>query len=177
MATVALIIGHKPKSPGACNDAAELCEYQFNEPLAEDIKAILDVDTTIVKRDTYEGLPDQVNGTSADIAVSMHANAGPGPASGTEVLHWHSSVEGRRLAAKLQAQILEALGLADRGTRPKQFGDRGGHLLGHTSMPCVIAEPFFIDNDSDLRVAQNRRGDLKRAYARGIQNYIERSAP
>jgi len=176
MPKVALIIGHTPSSPGACNDEAGVCEYPFNAPLAAGIEADLGIDAQVIERDTYERLPEQVNATGADMAVSMHANAGPGPASGTEVLHWHTSAEGRRLAAELQAQFLEALGLPDRGTKPRRFGDRGGHLLGHTSMACVIAEPFFIDNGSDLQTAQERKGDLRRAYVRGIHQYVQTHA-
>jgi len=173
MPKVALIIGHTPSSPGACNNESGLCEYRFNAPLAADVQSLLGVDSVIVERNTYERLPADVNATGADIAVSMHANAGPGPASGSEVLHWHSSTDGATLAACLQSQFLEALDLSDRGTKPRRFGDRGGHLLGRTSMPCVICEPFFIDNDTDLQRAIDRKQSLARAYATGIQQHLQ----
>jgi N-acetylmuramoyl-L-alanine amidase len=52
-------------------------------------------------------------------------------------------------------------------------GDRGGLLLQKTSMPCVIVEPFFIDSDSSLELAQERFDDLVKAYALGIKNFLE----
>jgi N-acetylmuramoyl-L-alanine amidase len=37
----------------------------------------------------------------------------------------------------------------------------------------VIVEPFFIDSDSSLELAQERFDDLATAYALGIKNFLE----
>lgn len=63
---------------------------------------------------------------------------------------------------------MDALGINDRGIKPKTAEDRGGFLLRYTSMPCLIAEPFFIDNDEDLAKANSNRDELVQAYADAI---------
>jgi N-acetylmuramoyl-L-alanine amidase len=40
--------------------------------------------------------------------------------------------------------------------------------LCYTHAPCVIAEPFFIDNDQDLARAREDLDGLARAYAEAI---------
>lgn len=37
--------------------------------------------------------------------------------------------------------------------------------------PCVIVEPFFIDNDSDYETALEQAANLCGAIAVGIANY------
>jgi len=51
------------------------------------------------------------------------------------------------MAKILNTQLVKALGLKDRGIKVKTAEDRGGYLLKNIATPCVIAEPFFIDND------------------------------
>ncbi|UCG13233.1 MAG: N-acetylmuramoyl-L-alanine amidase [Deltaproteobacteria bacterium] len=45
---------------------------------------------------------------------------------------------------------------------------RGGYLLRYTNAPCVIAEPFFIDNDEDLAKANEDLAGLAAVYATAI---------
>lgn len=181
MPKVALIIGHTPDEPGACNDRFGVCEYGFNEDLAQRIpERIQRANVELVTRDRpndYQGLPHKVNATKADAAVSMHANSfrepvGAPEVGGTEVLFWHDSAKGETLARRLKERFLSALHLDDRGTKPRRMGERGAWLLGKTSMPCAICEPFFIDNDQNLRRAQSRKDRLACAYADGIDRWI-----
>jgi len=64
--------------------------------------------------------------------------------------------------------LVEHLKLSNRGAKPKAAEDRGGHLLRYTKAPCLIAEPFFIDNNSDLARAQENLDGLAAAYAAAI---------
>ena len=41
-------------------------------------------------------------------------------------------------------------------------------MLKYTQAPCVIAEPFFIDNNGDLHRALERFDELAQTYARLI---------
>jgi N-acetylmuramoyl-L-alanine amidase len=50
----------------------------------------------------------------------------------------------------------------------KEAEDRGGYLLRYTKAPCLIAEPFFIDNNNDLTRAQEDLDGLTSAYASAI---------
>ena len=40
--------------------------------------------------------------------------------------------------------------LKNRGFKSKTVEDRSGYLLKYTKAPCIILEPFFIDNINDL---------------------------
>ena len=77
------------------------------------------------------------------------------------------------MAGILNEQLADALGLRNRGVKPKNAEDRGGYLLKNTEAPCVIAEPFFIDNNEDLRTATGKREMLVKAYARGIEKFAK----
>jgi N-acetylmuramoyl-L-alanine amidase len=84
------------------------------------------------------------------------------------VLYYHSSDAGRTIAEILQRCLVDFLSLPDRGIKPKTSEDRGGYLLRYTNAPCVIAEPFFIDNDHDLARAQEDLYGLAAAYTNAI---------
>ncbi|MDH5178034.1 MAG: N-acetylmuramoyl-L-alanine amidase [Gammaproteobacteria bacterium] len=170
MKKCALVIGHKRASPGASNKASGLTEFAFNDGLAFDIeKNVNGVEVQRIYRRTYETLPGDINEFEPDFIVSLHCNAYNASASGTEVLFYHRSAKGKQMAEILQTKLQAALGLKSRGIKPKTAEDRGGHLLKLTKAPCVIAEPFFIDNDSDLQIATTKRAGLIEAYARGIE--------
>ena len=170
----AIIIGHTPASPGATSRRGYVTEWNYNSFLAPLIEDRAASDCIIVERglpNDYDGLPAKVNATGADFAIELHANAFNGEASGTEMLYWHSSTKGKQLAEILQTEILRALGLRHRGIKPCRRADRGGYLLQKTRMPCVIAEPFFIDHDGDLEAATRGMCRLAEAYASAIDHY------
>lgn len=181
MKKIALIIGHSQDSQGASNKKYGTTEYQFNGPLAHSVaeKLILEGhNPLIIERDTYAELPAKVNMTDADIAVSFHCNAFNEDPNGSETLYYHTSNKGFLLASCIQERVVKCLGLKDRGLKPCQAahmgkaGDRGGHLLQGTKMPCVIVEPFFIDSDSSLELANEKFEDLAEAYTQGIIAYL-----
>jgi N-acetylmuramoyl-L-alanine amidase len=175
MKKCALVIGHKKSSPGASNSSSGLTEFVFNEKLAIDIeKEVSGVEVQRVYRRTYNSLPSDINELNPDFIISLHCNAFDGSASGTEVLYYHRSAKGKLIASILNNKLVEALGLKDRGIKPKTTEDRGGYLLKNTSAPCVIAEPFFIDNNMDFKTATDKREVLVNAYA-GATEAIARS--
>ena len=147
-----------------------MTEFNFNDQLAIDIeKEVSGVEVQRVYRRTYNSLPSDINELNPDFIISLHCNAFNGSASGTEVLYYHRSVNGKKIAAILNEQLVNALGLKNRGIKPKTAEDRGGNLLKNTVGICVIAEPFFIDNDEDLNIVIDKRDDLVKAYANGIE--------
>ena len=170
MKKCALVIGHKKTSQGASNNKTGLTEFVFNDALAQDIEsAVSGVEIQRVYRRTYSSLPDDINELNPDFIVSLHCNAYNKKATGTEVLYYHRSAKGKLMAKKLNEHLVDALELKDRGIKSKTSEDRGGFLLKNTMAPCVIAEPFFIDNNDDLAVAQKKRKKLIKAYASGIE--------
>jgi len=181
MKKVALIVGHSPESPGAINQNYGMSEFEFNGPLAHAVAQNLIAvghEPLIIYRDTYADLPEKVNKTEADIAVSLHCNAFNEDPNGTETLYYNGSSKGFLLASCIQEQIVNCLGLKDRGLKACEAahegkaGDRGGHLLQGTKMPCVIVEPFFIDSDTSLELANHKFDELVDAYTQGIANYL-----
>ena len=162
----ALVIGHKKSSPGAVNKSSGLTEFDFNEDLAIRIeKKVRKTEVQRIYRRTYKELPDDINALDPDFIISLHCNAFNQKASGTEVLYYHSSDASRTIAGILQRGLVGFFGLPDRGIKPKTSEDRGGYLLCYTNAPCVIAEPFFIDNDQDLSKAKENTEGTAAAYA------------
>lgn len=173
----ALIIGHSSSSPGAVNEKHGVTEFLFNDRMARLIAQMTcQVEVELVYRglpNDYGGLPARVNATGADFAIELHANALDARASGTEMLFWYASRKAQLLARILQDHVVGVLGLPDRDIQPvKNSRARGGYLLCKTVMPCVIAEPFFIDTDSDLERAMNRLPELALAFAAAIEKYV-----
>jgi len=61
------------------------------------------------------------------------------------------------------------LGLPNRGIKPKGTEDRGGYVLRYTNAPCIISEPFFIDNDLDLLLVRNRYDNFVAALIKSFK--------
>ena len=170
----ALVIGHKKSSPGASNNKSGLNEFDFNEKLAILIeKKAQKTQIQRIYRRTYQELPNDINVLDPHFVVSLHCNAFNGRTSGTEVLYYHRSKLGESIAKVLQRHLVTFLGLRDRGIKEKTAEDRGGYLLRYTKAPCVIAEPFFIDNNQDLAKAQENLEGLAGAYASAIDDIAQ----
>ncbi len=170
----ALVIGHKKHTPGAKNATANLSEFDFNEDLALRIER--KVQKAVIQRiyrRTLQELPDDINALGPDFIVSLHCNAFDCNVSGTEVLYYHRSAKGKKMAEILLNHLVAQLTLPNRGIKPKTSEDRGGYLLRYTDAPCVIGEPFFIDNDNDLKKVQKDLDGLAIAYAVAIDEIAE----
>jgi len=155
---IALVVGHKASSPGACNNNRNICEFPFNDALVQELASRVSnkYEVEVVYRDTYRGLPSKVNALYPDFIVSFHCNAFNKKATGTETLYYHKSTKGKQMAEIFQKNMIGALGLTNRGIKALTAEDRGGYLLRYTKAPCIIIEPFFIDNDSDYDIVINK---------------------
>ena len=180
MVKVALVVGHKPSSPGACNESYGLCEFGFYNPLVDKVAEELDGDIEAVKilRDTYKDLPDKINAEEPDLIVSFHANSfeeppGVDEVGGTEVLYYHKSAKGKAAATIMQEQLVDFLGTKDRGIVPTRSEDKGGYLLRYTHAPAILIEPFFIDNDEDLEAVLENEEEFAAAIARAIEDIVD----
>jgi len=153
---IAIVIGHSRTKQGAVNKRSGLTEFAYNEPLALEIgEALAKIGHTvnIIYRHAYNQLPHDINTTNPDIVVSLHCNAYNEKATGSEVLYWNTSLRGKQAAQIFLDAICESLKLSCRGIKPKNLKSRGGFVLRNTDAPCIILEPFFIDNDLDLQRA------------------------
>jgi N-acetylmuramoyl-L-alanine amidase len=84
-------------------------------------------------RRTYKELPDDINALNPDFIISLHCNAFNGKASGTEVLYYHKSEKGKKMAEILLNHLVEYLKLPNRGIKPgtaeeREIGNRGQPL-------------------------------------------------
>ncbi|NIM17601.1 MAG: hypothetical protein GTO45_36770 [Candidatus Aminicenantes bacterium] len=170
----ALVIGHHPDKPGAVNTKSNISEFEFNKDLARRIEQkIQKARLQKIYRTTYEALPREINSINPDFIVSLHCNAYDNVASGTEVLYCHISEKGKEAAEILLRHLVEHLGLRNRGIIPRKEGELGYGVLCLTNAPAVIAEPFFISNDSDLARAMEDLDGLAQAYASAIDEIAE----
>ena len=170
-----LDIGHSPKKQGAKNVKRGLTEFKFNDDLSIRIEQkVKKVKIQRVYRKTYSALPGQINSFNPDFILSLHCNACNCIASGTEVLYWHKSTKGKKMAEILKRNLVSYLRLADRGIKPIDSDDRGSLILRKTKAPAVISEPFFIDNDIDLDRALEDLDSFAQVYANAIEEIVEK---
>ena len=172
---VALVVGHKKNSPGACNDKYNICEFEFNVKLVQKIDCLLDerCETDIVYRDSYKGLPDKINDLSPNLVVCFHANAFNTKAFGAETLYYHKSKKGKKIAEIFQNGFVYGLKSYNRGVKPKSSEQRGGYVLRYTNAPCVLIEPFFMDNDEECSTMVDGLGKLAVVCRDSIYESIE----
>lgn len=172
MPKVYLLAGHGGKDPGAT--AYGMREKDITLVIAKAAAAELKrhgveviMGRTEDKYLTFEEEVVLANKHKVDLAIFIHVNAGGG--DGAEVWIYPGSVEGRKLA-ELCLKHIAALGQnIDRGVKEKAF-----YVLKYTSMPAILPEAFFIDNDKD-----NDIGDTKAeqeafgvAYAKAALEYL-----
>ncbi len=175
MKTVAIVIGHGPRDPGAVSVDGKETELKWNTDLARRmVAAIGDQAKAIIVHRVREKVAPvaQTNATGADLAIELHLNAFNRLASGTEMLYWHKSVKSRALAQVLQNAAVSVLGLQNRGLKARAPGGLGAPFLRDTRMPAVIVESFFIDVKEDLARGNERKTVLAAAYADALVGFM-----
>ena len=160
---IALVVGHSKESQGAVNMSLGMTEFQYNEELVHTVACNLlntQHKALVFYRNKYRDLPFEINSKSPDLILSFHCNAYNTRVSGTEALYYHTSSMGKEIATELSHKLSQLLEIPNRGAKPKTAEDRGGYLLKYTVAPCVILEPFFIDNTSDLQKGLDKLPDI-----------------
>jgi N-acetylmuramoyl-L-alanine amidase len=170
----AIVIGHKPSSQGASNGTHGETEFKFNTGIARLVAETMDVH--VVERPDHRGgytiLPTIINDLNPSVILSLHCNAFDTTVRGCEALYWHRSERGRQLAELIAAQCSALLGNQNRGAKGRTVEDRGGHLLRNTAAACVIAEPFFIDNDEDYESGRDNAEALAAVYRDVLNEFL-----
>lgn len=170
---VMICVGHHPDAQGAQNNTGHftgMTEWRFNRDLAPEIAKRMKVNRPMVRARiernwSVSSINSVINSQKPVVVIELHANAFDRNATGTEMLYWHSSEGGERLAQELENAVVAALGLRYRGVKSRESGDRGALFLQKTAMPAVLCESFFIDNSRDLAIAIQKRSELAQAYA------------
>lgn len=180
---VAVVIGHQERSKGAMNSTYGTTEFEFNQKLAHDIEHnfgnLFNFDqheiVVMYRETTLQNLPNEVNAQKPDLVIELHCNAFNKQANGCETLYYHKSIKGKAIATIFQKNILAVLKNKDRGIKPKTAEDRGGYMLRYTNAPCIITEPFFIDNDDELINGELcfNQGSLTAGFCEAITESLE----
>jgi len=107
--------------------------------------------------------------SGANCLLSIHRNAYvPEKAKGVETFHYPSSSNGKRLAASIQSNIVNAgLATENRGVKTANF-----HMLRETKSPSALVEVGFIDSAQDNTLFDNRLNDYAKVIAKGILEYL-----
>ena len=134
--------------------------------------AVEEVPDDIPLRDT----PAWINARyeRGDYLISLHMNAGPSSASGTEVIYAVTAPVGRRLeAAAVSEAIAKVLRVPDRGAKrdidtPSGKG-QGLAIVRDTRCPALLIELGFVTNRHDVNAVRNRGVS---AVANGIRSLI-----
>lgn len=117
----------------------------------------------------------EANSWGADIAVSIHNNAGGG--DGFEVYYGiGSDMSGSLGLAKAIEVEVKAIGQNSRGCKTRK-GSSGLDYYGfirETDMPAIILEGAFVDNKNDVTIIDTKAEQqaFGYAYAKGILKYL-----
>lgn len=125
-------------------------------------------------------LVNRINEWNPDLAIEFHLNSSSPCASGTEMLlsksHFNSYAEPTEFHVdvnSLNLRIAETVGIPIRHTKFRGRWQRGGYFLNKTNCRAIIAETFFICNNSDLAKANENYDELAKAYVDWIVNYFK----
>jgi len=175
-------VGHsRPRDMGA-SSVSGVPEWTYNVRVAALVKKYLHghgIDSIIY--DEYHGnaytsamkwLAHTLKVDGVTVAVEFHFNAATASAEGCEMLYYHRSAPGKRLAGLLQREVLTEYDTTDRGIKPLKKFARGGAFLVKTKCPAVICEPFFGTNEREWEIFRSSRTQLARAYASGIKTFL-----
>lgn len=118
---------------------------------------------------SINSMAKEANNWGADYVVSIHNNAGGG--DGFEVYHTIGGGKGKTLAANIEAEV-KKIGQNSRGLKTKKNSSGTDYfgMIRLTNAPAVICEGFFVDNGTDVKIADTvaEQKAFGYAYAKGI---------
>lgn len=121
--------------------------------------------------ESINGRANSANNWGADLFFSIHCNAGGG--TGTETLVYQHGNSAAETARKICDTVCARLDLKNRGV--KERPDLG--VLRLTTMPAVLVETAFIDNESDAWKLKNKQELFAQAIFEGICGKGESDVP
>lgn len=173
---VAIDPGHGGKDSGALG-VTGLAEKEVNLEVARRVGALLSLaggsPVLTRERDRFVSLSarvEQANRLQAEVFVSIHHNWAYQPEVGGTETYYYLTASGQALASHLQRQLVEELGLANRGVKEAAF-----YVLRYTRMPASLCEVAFLSNPQEERLVQTpgARERVATAIYRGIRAYFE----
>lgn len=166
-------VGHGGNDPGA---SKYLVEKDVNLTMALACRDYLEFNGVQVllsrTKDENDPLSDEIkecNAYNPDVAVDIHNNAGGG--DGFEAYYYSGGGMSKTLALNIEKEVL-AIGQNSRGCKTKKnsAGKDYYGFIRQIKAPSVIVEGIFVDNASDVKIADTEaeQKEFGYAYARGI---------
>ena len=166
-------VGHGGTDSGAVGHLVEK-EVNLVEALAcKDFLEMHGVEV-LMSRTTDENDPitDEINECNAfepDLAIDVHSNSGRG--DGFEAFYHYKGGLSKDLAENIESEV-KKIGQNSRGCKTK-LGSSGSDyyaFIRETICPAVICEGFFVDNETDVQIADSleEQKAFGTAYAKGI---------
>lgn len=174
MARVYIDAGHGGSDPGAVK---YIVERDVNLVMALACRDYLNANGVSTKMSrtsnstdtSINGMAREANSWGADLVVSIHNNAGGG--DGFEVYHTVGGGKGKTLAQNIEAEV-KKIGQNSRGLKTRRDTDGTDYygMIRLTNAPAVICEGVFVDNETDVQIADtaDEQKSFGYAYARGI---------
>ena len=166
-------VGHGGTDSGAVGHLVEK-EVNLVEALAcKDFLEMHGVEV-LMSRTTDENDPitDEINECNAfepDLAIDVHSNSGRG--DGFEAFYHYKGGLSKDLAENIESEV-KKIGQNSRGcrTRLNSSGKDYYAFIRETICPAVICEGFFVDNETDVQIADSleEQKAFGTAYAKGI---------
>ena len=173
MAKVFIGVGHGGNDSGA---SKYLVEKDINLVMALACRDYLEKNGVQVlmsrTKDENDPLSEEIvecNAFNPDLAIDIHNNAGGG--DGFEIYYHTGGGTSKTLAFNIEQEVI-AIGQNSRGCKTK-INSSGRDYYGfirQTKAPSVIAEGLFVDNATDVQIANTveKQRQFGYAYARGI---------
>lgn len=170
---VFLGVGHGGTDPGA---VGFLIEKDVNLTMAIACRDFLvdhGVDVrmsrTVDENDPLTEVINECNTFNPDLAADIHNNAGQG--DGFEVFYHYKGGTSKTLAKNIEKEVID-VGQNSRGLKTK-LNSSGTDYFGfirQTTAPAVILEGVFVDNKTDVQIADelHEQQAFGKAYAKGI---------
>ena len=174
MAKVYIDPGHGGSDPGAVK---YIVEREVNLVMALACEEYLNANGVSTKMSRTSNSTDtsinsmarEANSWGADLVISIHNNAGGG--DGFEVYHTVGGGRGKVLAQNIEAEV-KKIGQNSRGLKTRRDTDGTDYygMIRLTNAPAVICEGVFVDNATDVKIADTAEEQraFGYAYARGV---------
>lgn len=168
--------GHGGNDSGAVGPTG-LREKDVNLNIAINVRQILEnfnIDASLTRSDDSRvELLERVkmaNNSSTDYFISIHINSATNSkATGTETYAYPYSVKGIELAKHIQNNLVNEIGLSDRGVKTADF-----YVLRETNMTSALVEVAFINNPEEEKLLkdQNFINKASLGIAKGILEFV-----
>ena len=166
-------VGHGGSDSGAVGYLVEK-EVNLVEALAcKDFLEMHGVEVLMSRAiDENDPVTDEINECNAfepDLAIDVHSNSGRG--DGFEAFYHYKGGLSKDLAENIETEVLK-IGQNSRGCKTKlnSSGKDYYAFIRETICPAVICEGFFVDNETDVQIADSleEQKAFGTAYAKGI---------